>query len=172
MLTLLLKPRCAAALLAAAGSLLLLTSAVAGGLKAGDALPDLGAFKLEGKLPDTLKDQVVMLDFWASWCDPCKASFPVMDELQKKYGSQGLVVIAVNVDEKRADMEDFLKSHTATFTVVRDAGQKLVDKAGIATMPSSFLVGRDGKVRHIHSGFKGDETKKKYEQEIESLLKK
>jgi thiol-disulfide isomerase/thioredoxin len=158
-------------LLAAAGSLLLLTSAIAGGLKAGDALPDLGGFKLEGTLPDTFKDKVVMLDFWASWCDPCKASFPVMEELQKKYGPQGLVVIAVNVDEKRGDMESFLKSHAATFTIVRDPGQKLVDKAGIATMPSSFLVGRDGKIRHVHAGFKGDETKKKYEQEIEALLK-
>jgi len=151
--------------------MLLLASAAAGGLKAGDALPDLATYKLEGTLPASLKDKVVMLDFWASWCEPCKASFPVMDELQKKFGPQGLVVIAVNVDEKRADMETFLKSHAATFTVVRDGGQKLVDKAGIATMPSSFLVGRDGKIRHIHAGFKGDETKKKYEQEIEALLK-
>jgi len=114
----------------------------------------------------------VMLDFWASWCDPCKESFPLMDQLQKKYGPQGLVVIAVNVDEKRADMEAFLKKNAASFTVVRDAGQKLVDKAGIGTMPTSFLIGRDGKVRHVHTGFKGDETKMKYEQEIEALLKK
>jgi len=172
MLTRLLKPRLTAVLLTAVGSLLLLTSAIAGGLKAGDALPDLGTFKLEGTLPDTFKDKVVMLDFWASWCDPCKESFPLMDQLQKKYGPQGLVVIAVNVDEKRADMEAFLKKNAASFTVVRDAGQKLVDKAGIGTMPTSFLIGRDGKVRHVHTGFKGDETKMKYEQEIEALLKK
>jgi thiol-disulfide isomerase/thioredoxin len=158
-------------LLTAAGSLLLLTSAPAAGLKSGDALPDLGAFKLEGTLPASLKDKVVMLDFWASWCEPCKASFPAMNDLQKKYGPQGLVVIAVNVDEKRADMEDFLKKNAASFTVVRDAGQKLVDKAGIGTMPTSFLIGRDGRVRHVHTGYKGDETKKKYEKEIEALLK-
>lgn len=164
--------RGALAALVLAGVVMLPEVARAAGLKPGDALPDLASYKLEGTLPASLQDKVVMLDFWASWCDPCKASFPVMDELQKKYGPQGLVIIAVNVDEKRADMEEFLKAHSATFTVVRDAGQKLVNKAGIATMPSSFLVGRDGKVRHVHAGFRGDETRKKYEQEIESLLKK
>jgi thiol-disulfide isomerase/thioredoxin len=141
-------------------------------LKSGDALPDLSQLKLEGKLPDSLKGKVVLLDFWASWCEPCKASFPVMEELQKRYGPQGVVVIAVNVDEKASDMQEFLKKNTASFTVLRDAAQKLVAEAGISTMPSSFLIDREGKVRFVHTGFRGDETKKKYEQEIESLLKK
>jgi len=141
-------------------------------LKPGDALPDLTQLKLEGKLPDSLKGKVVLLDFWASWCEPCKASFPVMEDLQKRFGSRGVVVIAVNVDEKAADMQEFLKKNAATFTVVRDAAQKLVAQAGINTMPSSFLIDQEGKVRFVHTGFRGDETKKKYEQEIESLLKK
>ncbi|HKI68504.1 MAG TPA: TlpA disulfide reductase family protein [Verrucomicrobiae bacterium] len=148
------------------------SSALAGGLKVGDTLPDLTTFKLEGQLPDALKGKVVLLDFWASWCDPCKESFPIMDELQKQYGSKGLVIIAVNVDENRADMEGFLKKHTASFTVVHDAKQKLVAAAGISTMPSSFLVDPSGKVRFAHSGFRGEETTKEYRQEIESLLKK
>lgn len=145
--------------------------ALAADLKVGDALPDLAPMKLEGKLPDTLKDKVVLLDFWASWCDPCKESFPAMDELQKKYAAQGLVIIAVNVDEKKQDMEDFLKGKNASFSIVRDAAQKLVAKAGIATMPSSFLFDRTGKIRFTHAGFHGEETKKQYAQEIESLLK-
>jgi thiol-disulfide isomerase/thioredoxin len=144
----------------------------AAGIKVGDTFPDLGGFKLEGKLPDGLKGRVVMIDFWASWCEPCKESFPAMNDLQKKYGGQGLEVIAINVDENKADMDAFLKKHAATFTVVRDASQKLVDKAGIGTMPTSFFLDRDGKVRFTHSGYRGDETRKKYEQEIESLLKK
>lgn len=143
----------------------------AAALKAGDTLPSLATFKLEGKLPDGLQGKVVMLDFWASWCDPCKASFPVMNELQTAYGDKGLVVLAVNVDEKRADMEAFLKKHQAEFVVVRDGAQKLVARAGIATMPSSFLVDRTGKVRFVHSGFRGEETTKKYKSEIETLLK-
>ena len=146
--------------------------ALAAGFKTGDALPDLASLKLEGKLPDSIKGKVVLLDFWASWCEPCKQSFPVMDELQKHYGDQGLMVIAVNVDENKSDMEDFLKANAASFTVLRDAAQKLVAQAGIATMPSSFVIDREGKVRFVHTGFHGADSKKQYEQEIESLLKK
>jgi thiol-disulfide isomerase/thioredoxin len=146
--------------------------AVAGGIKVGDTLPDLTAVNLEGKLPDTLKGKVVLLDFWASWCDPCKESFPAMEELEKQYGPRGLVIIAVNVDENQSDMQDFLKTHNASFTVVRDAKQKLVAAAGIATMPSSFLVDSSGTVRFVHAGFHGEQTKKEYRQEIEALLGK
>ena len=141
------------------------------GVKVGDAFPDLAPFKLEGKVPDALKGKVVMIDFWASWCEPCKQSFPAMQDLHHRYGDKGLVIVAINVDENRSDMEDFLKKNAATFAVVRDAGQKLVAHAGIATMPSSFLIDRDGKVRFVHTGYRGAETKKKYEEEIQSLLK-
>lgn len=153
------------------GALLCALTAAAA-LKTGDPAPDLAAFNLEGKLPEGLKDKVVLLDFWASWCDPCRDSFPVMDALQKQYGPRGFVIIAVNVDEKKADMEEFLKKNPVTFNVVRDAKQKLVEKAGIATMPTSILIDRAGKVRFVHSGFRGVETRRKYESEIESLLGK
>jgi thiol-disulfide isomerase/thioredoxin len=142
-----------------------------GAVKVGDSFPDLASFKLEGKLPDSLKGKVVMIDFWASWCGPCKQSFPAMEELHQHYSDKGLVIIAINVDENRSGMEAFLKKTTASFTVVRDAGQKLVEQAGIATMPSSFLIDREGKVRFVHTGFRGAETKKKYEEEIQLLLK-
>ena len=144
-------------------------------LKVGDMFPNLDGFKLEGTLPSDLKGKVVMVDFWASWCGPCKQSFPTMDELQKKYSDRGVVIIAVNEDEKKSDMEDFLKENKTSFIVVRDAapdGNKLVDKVEITGMPSSFILDGEGKVRFSHSGFHGADTKKKYEQEIESLLKK
>jgi thiol-disulfide isomerase/thioredoxin len=166
--TLLRKAQHTLGLLLAAG---FVGSALAGGVKTGEPFPDLTAFKLEGKLPEATKGKVVMIDFWASWCEPCKQSFPVMEELQQHYAARGLVIIAVNVDENRADMEAFLKKNAATFAILRDASQKLVEKAGIATMPSSFLIDRDGKVRFAHTGFRGAETKKKYEEEIELLLK-
>jgi thiol-disulfide isomerase/thioredoxin len=145
--------------------------AVAAGLKVSDALPDLAGYKLEGALPDA-KGKVVLLDFWASWCGPCGESFPVMDELQKKYGPQGFLIIAVNEDENKSDMDDFLKTHKVSFTVVRDAGQKLVDKVDVSVMPSSFLFGGDGRVAFVHSGFHGQESRQALENEIESLLKK
>jgi thiol-disulfide isomerase/thioredoxin len=161
-----------AAALGAAFLLAFSCRGTAGGLKVGDSLPDLSQAKLEGKLPDNLKGKVVLLDFWASWCEPCKASFPVMEELQKAYGDRGFVILAVNVDEDRGEMEAFLKKHSSSFAVVRDAAQKLVAQAGVATMPSSFLVDVEGKIRFVHTGFHGADTKKKYQQEIESLLKK
>jgi len=155
----------------AAGFAGLLFTATAG-LKTGDALPDLASFSLEGKLPDALKGKVVIVDFWASWCGPCKESFPAMNDLFKKYSDRGLVIVAVNVDEVRADMDEFLKTNPARFTVVRDATQKLVEKVNVGTMPSSFILDREGKVRFSHSGFHGEKTRKQYEEEIESLLGK
>lgn len=139
-------------------------------LKVGDALPDLTSFKLEGKLPDNLKGKVVLVDFWASWCLPCAKSFPVLDELQKKYGDK-LVIIAVNIDEKAANMDAFLKKHSVSFTIVRDAEQKLVAVAEPSTMPTSFILDGEGKVRFLHNGFHGEDTRKEYVSEIESLLK-
>jgi thiol-disulfide isomerase/thioredoxin len=142
------------------------------GLKTGDSFPDLAKFKLDGKLPDSLTGKIVIIDFWASWCGPCKESFPVMNELQKKYADKGLVIIAVNEDEDVSDMKDFLKDNSAVFTVVRDNGQKLAPVAGIQTMPSSFMLDETGKVKFVHTGFHGSETRKQYTEEIESLIKK
>jgi thiol-disulfide isomerase/thioredoxin len=139
-------------------------------LKVGDTLPDLATYKLEGKLPESLKGKIVIVDFWASWCLPCAESFPVLDELQKKYGDK-LVVIGVNVDEKASNMDKFLKKHPVSFTLVRDAGQKLVDTVSPETMPTSFILDGEGKVRFLHSGFHGEKTQKEYVSEIESLLK-
>ena len=140
------------------------------GIKVGDTLPDLSAFGLEGKLPDALKGQVVLLDFWASWCGPCKESFPVMDDLHQKYGPKGLVVLAVNVDESAAAMNEFLKEHPVKFVIVHDAIKKLVGDANISSMPTSLIIGRDGKVVAIHKGFHGKETAAAYAAEIEKLL--
>jgi thiol-disulfide isomerase/thioredoxin len=138
--------------------------------KQGDNLPDLASFGLEGKLPEEIKDQVVLLDFWASWCGPCKSSFPAMEELTKRYTGQGLTIVAVSVDEKQENMQRFLKSAKISFTVVRDAQQKLVAVADVPTMPTSFLIDRSGKIRFIHAGFDRDETTRQYVKEIEQLL--
>jgi thiol-disulfide isomerase/thioredoxin len=140
-------------------------------MKEGDSLPALDTFQLEGKLPAKLKGQVILLDFWASWCAPCKASFPAMEELHKRYADKGLTIIAVSVDEKREDMERFLKARPVSFLAVRDARQKLVAAADVAAMPTSFLIDRAGKVRFVHNGFRGDETVKRYREQIELLLK-
>jgi thiol-disulfide isomerase/thioredoxin len=139
-------------------------------LRVGDSLPDLTTFSLEGKLPDELKGKVVLLDFWASWSGPCKESFPVMEVLHQKYAAKGLVVLAVNLDDDAGAMKEFLKSHPASFPIVRDAGKKLVNTASIASMPTSFVIGRDGKVASVHKGFHGKSSARQYVEEIEKLL--
>jgi cytochrome c biogenesis protein CcmG/thiol:disulfide interchange protein DsbE len=137
----------------------------------GDRLPSLDSFQLEGKLPEKLKGRVVLLDFWASWCGPCRSSFPVMQELHKQYADRGLTIIAVSVDENRQDMERFLKAANISFATVRDPEQKLVAAADVEKMPTSFLIDRAGTIRVIHKGFAGDETARQYRDEIELLLK-
>jgi peroxiredoxin len=94
-----------------------------------------------------------------------------MEDLHKAWHEKGLVVIAVNVDERARDMQSFLKKHPVPFTVVRDGAQKLVAHAAISTMPTSFMIDRAGKVRFVHHGFLGDKTRKEYEKEVETLAK-
>jgi thiol-disulfide isomerase/thioredoxin len=153
-----------------AGLLLSVQLATAASIKVGDQFPDLGKFDLEGKLPDSLKGKVVIVDFWASWCGPCKASFPVMEQLHQSYSSKGLVLIGVNVDDNSTAMDDFLKKHPVSFAIVRDAAKKLVTTADIASMPTSFVLDGEGRVRFIHNGFLGEATRKQYIQQIEQLL--
>lgn len=154
-----------------ASLLLLLPVFSVGALKQGDRMPDLASYKLEGRLPDKLQGRVVLLDFWASWCGPCKLSFPAMEKLNQEYEKKGLTIVAVSIDEKRENMERFLKEMKVSFPTVRDAQQKLVAAADVQAMPTSFLVDRTGKVRFVHDGFYGDQTVKKYHEEIEQLLK-
>ncbi len=139
--------------------------------KAGDSFPVLAKENLEGKLPD-LEGKVVLVDFWASWCGPCKASFPALKEIHEKYSSQGLTIVAVSIDESKDDMLGFLKKTGVPFVAVRDSKGSLAEKLDIQSIPTSFLIDRTGKILMVHSGYGGDATKKQYIQEIEAALKK
>jgi thiol-disulfide isomerase/thioredoxin len=144
--------------------------ALAGTPGKGDVFPDLSTYGLEGQLP-ALKGQVVLVDFFASWCGPCQESFPAMEKIHKKYSGQGLVIVAINLDKKADDMKQFLKEHPVSFSVLRDGSYKLVNEIKIPTMPSSFLLDKNGKVYAVHRGFDGSKTEKEYAEEIEALLK-
>jgi len=143
----------------------------AGTVKVGEAFPEITPAQFEGKLPDTLRGKIVLVDFWASWRGPCKGSFPVLEELHKRYAGQGLVVLGINLDETKEAMQEFLAKHPASFAIVRDHQHKMVKSVSIPTMPTSFLLDGEGKVRFIHNGFHGASTQKQYAQEIEELLK-
>ena len=151
-------------------AILLVSLSAQAGWKEGSSLPDLTKFKLEGKLPADLKGKVILLDFWASWCAPCKASFPILDNLAQNYGSQGLIIIAINQDQTLAQMTSFLGDNPVSFLILRDAENKLVEAADVQSMPSSFLIDRSGKIRFTHTGFHGDKTTTEYKMEIEKLL--
>ncbi|MGB8169127.1 MAG: TlpA disulfide reductase family protein [Chthoniobacteraceae bacterium] len=125
----------------------------AAGWKENASLPELSSFGLEGAVPN-LRGKVVYLDFWASWCAPCKASFPVLNRWQQQLGAKGFTVLGVNVDEKAVEMQDFLKKTPAMFPVVRDAAHKLVGVADVSSMPTSFLIDRKGVIRQVHNGFR------------------
>jgi thiol-disulfide isomerase/thioredoxin len=135
----------------------------------GQPFPALTTAGLVGTLPAT-NGQVVLVDFWASWCAPCKASFPAFAKLHADYASRGLVIVAVSVDEKASAYDGFIKKMKPPFAVVHDASQKLVGEVKVPSMPTSYLIGRDGRVRFLHSGYHGDSTERELRQEIDTLL--
>lgn len=105
-----------------------------------------------------LKGKVVYVDFWASWCPPCRQAFPFLSEMQQRYGEQGLRVVGVNLDENLVDAEQFLSDYPAGFTVVADRSKQCAQDFAVMVMPSSYLIDRDGVVRYIHRGFRPGET--------------
>ena len=119
-----------------------------------------------------LKGKVVIYDFWASWCEPCKIELPALNEMYKKYKGKGLVVIGVNMDEKPDDARAFLKEHPVVVPLVTDGkAQVLAKQLDIDKMPTSFIVGKDGKVVERHEAYReGDD--KKIEAQIKALLAK
>jgi len=121
-------------------------------------------------LLDSLQGKVVLVDFWASWCAPRLRSFPWMNELQQKHGDDGLVVLAVNVDQDRALADAFLKKIPAQFRIEYDQAGTLAKQFGVENMPTSFLIDRTGQVRVRHSGFR-DKQREEREQQIVQLLK-
>lgn len=101
-----------------------------------------------------LKGKVVYLDFWASWCAPCRESFPWMSRMQSELGRDGLVVVAVDVDREHADAERFIRELSPQFRVVFDPEGVLPQRFGVRGMPTSFLIDRNGRVVRRHEGFR------------------
>ena len=98
--------------------------------------------------------KVVVIDFWASWCTPCRKSFPWLNTMQAKYADQGLVVIGVNVDEELAAAKEFLRDVPAQFQIHYDTSGQLAKKYEVLAMPSSYILDRQGNLVKTHLGFK------------------
>ena len=123
--------------------------------------PDLDLARFRGK--------VVVVDFWASWCKPCRQSIPWLNEMYARYGAQGLVIIGVNVDAERADADRFLHDVPIEFQVLYDSQGDIAKEFDLQGMPSSFVFDRDGKLVHTLLGFRMN-RRAEHEGQIQSLL--
>jgi thiol-disulfide isomerase/thioredoxin len=140
------------------------------GVEAGSRAPEFALPGQQGTVHlSDAAGSIVYVDFWASWCGPCRQSFPWMNEIQQKYRAQGLKIIAVNVDAKNEDAKKFLAQNPASFTVAFDPKGATPGLYGVKGMPTSFLVGRDGKIIFRHQGFNPAE-KSNLEKEIKAAL--
>lgn len=119
---------------------------------------------------DKLKGKVVMLNFWASWCGPCRQEMPLLEQMHKRYSSLGFTMIGVNVESNTSDAEKWLQQTPVSFPVLFDKENKVSKLYDVNAMPSTVFIDRKGNVRALHRGYKpGDESE--YLNQIRALLK-
>ena len=134
--------------------------------------PEVAGDNINGKGKLSLaqwKGKVVLVDFWATWCEPCKKSFPKIEELRVKYGSAGFEVVGVSEDDEGNGVKDFGAKHGAKFPLLWDKDKSIANKWHPPNMPSSFIVDKKGVVRFVHLGYH-DGEEKEIETELKSLL--
>ena len=115
------------------------------------------------------RGKVVLVDFWASWCEPCRRSFPWLNAMQARYADRGLVVIGVNVDRDRTDADRFLQDVPAKFQIVYDPAGALASQYDLPGMPASYVIGRNGDIVARHIGFRSN-LQAEREAEVQQLL--
>ncbi len=117
-----------------------------------------------------LKGQVVMINFWATWCGPCRQEMPLLQQLQVKYEPLGFTLVGINVEPESAGARTWLEKVPVTFPILFDRQNQVAERFGVQGMPSSVFVDRSGNVRYVHRGYQpGDESK--YADMIRSLVK-
>ena len=142
---------------------------------AGASTSSAPAFTLPSRSGDTvsladLQGQVVMLNFWASWCGPCRQEMPLLEQMHKRYSALGFTLVGVNVDANSKDAEEWLSKTPVTFPVLFDRESKVSAMYDVKAMPSTVFIDRQGNVRALHKGYKaGDEGE--YLNQIRALLK-
>ncbi|MBI5886790.1 MAG: TlpA family protein disulfide reductase [Deltaproteobacteria bacterium] len=166
------------AVMKAVAAVILLVIMTAGSTYAGminEKAPDISLNDLKDKAVtlDSFKGKVVFLDFWASWCGPCKQEFPEINRFISKYRDKDVVVLAVNVDKQRSHVEEFLSkipNLSEKVTVVLDPDSKVVSSYNARMMPTSFIIDKNGIVRYIHFGF-NESDPASWITEVDGLLK-
>ena len=139
-------------------------------IKVNTKFPDLNTFKLESNESYDLKGKILLIDFWASWCLPCKDAFPILNEIQKEYSKKDVIIVGINVDRDKKSMSRFLKKNNCDFLVLHDASKDLVSKIDIKSLPTSFIVAPNGIIESVHVGFNKKTTKKDYIISLNKLI--
>lgn len=140
-------------------------------LTVGQPAPDLSIQTVNGKgkiSNDSLKGKVAIVDFWATWCAPCRTSFPKLEELAKKHAGK-VEVVGVSVDDEKGGVADFAKENGATFAIGWDEGHSIAERWKVKSMPTTVLLDASGNVRHVHAGFHDDEPEQ-IAKELTALL--
>lgn len=117
-----------------------------------------------------LRGQVVLLNFWASWCGPCRQEMPLLEKLQQRYNALGFTVLGVNVEEDPSKARTLLKDISVTFPILFDTQNTVSKQYKVSAMPSTVMIDRDGNMRYLHKGYKpGDEAQ--YKKWVKQLIK-
>jgi thiol-disulfide isomerase/thioredoxin len=153
-----------------AGILFTLPRSARADIRVGDNFPQLQGIGLEGLSLPAVSGKVVLVDFWASWCAPCRLSFPAYGRINAEFAAKGLVILAISVDQDPSGYDSFVRSLAPLFYVALDRDQKLVGEVRVPAMPTSYLVDRTGRVRFVHPGFRGAETEITLRAEIAGLI--
>ena len=141
-------------------------------LGAGDKAPDFAAPNLSGAGNVELskyRGKVVYLDFWASWCGPCLKAVPAIEEMRSEFPADHFQIVAVNLDQKKKKAMRFLKKNPVGYPSASDPAGRLPEQFGLETMPTSYLIDRDGVIRYVHRGFKSGDDKH-LRDEIRALI--
>ena len=139
---------------------------------ANSAAPDFSLPDESGAMVslDDFDGQVVLINFWASWCGPCREEMPLLDELHQRYEPLGFTMLGVNVEEDSTAAQKFLQGTAVSFPILFDRENSVSKLYDVIAMPSTVIVGRDGTVRYIHHGYEpGNEND--YQDQIRQLIR-
>jgi len=155
----------------ATAAVVLATSAVTAGMK-DSAAPDFTLKSNSGEniRLSELRGEVVLINFWASWCGPCRQEMPILSELHNKYKALGFTVLGVNVEEDPSKAKKLLQDSPVSFPVVFDSESVVSKQYDVVAMPSTVLVDRDGNMRYLHKGYKSG-LEAVYQQQVRELIR-
>jgi len=152
---------------------LLMAGVAFAGVGKGQRAPEFSLPSLSGSTVSlaSLRGKVVLIDFWAQWCEPCKKELPQLDKLSKEYAGKGVVIVAVNIDKQRDNAERMVKQLGVTLPVLLDSSGSVAGSYDPPKMPSSFVVDKKGIIRYVNEGFDGPKDVDRFKQQLDELAK-